>query len=64
MGINSRGKAFYQGPCPPKGTHRYLFKLYALDIDLQLQSPNKQELLKAMDTHILQQDTLMGTFGR
>jgi hypothetical protein len=64
MGSNGRGNNFYQGPCPNQGTHRYFFKMYALDTYLKLQSPNKQQLLKAMDTHILQQDTLMGTFSR
>ena len=55
----------YQGPCPPSGTHRYFFKLYALDkiLDNNI-SANKDELLKAMDGHILAQAELMGTFAK
>lgn len=55
----------YQGPCPPSGTHRYFFKLYALDkiLDNEM-SVNKDNLLKAMDGHILAQTELMGTFAK
>jgi Raf kinase inhibitor-like YbhB/YbcL family protein len=64
-GNNSSGKPSYQGPCPPSGTHRYFFKLYALDTTLSL-SPGatKEQLLKAMDGHILAQAELMGTFSK
>lgn len=55
----------YQGPCPPSGTHRYFFKLYALDKIMDSEtSMNKDELLKAMDGHILAQAELMGTFAK
>jgi Raf kinase inhibitor-like YbhB/YbcL family protein len=65
VGNNSWGRADYGGPCPPSGTHRYFFKLYALDtiIDL-LPGATKGELLKAIDGHILAQTELMGTFSR
>jgi len=65
VGNNSSGKPSYQGPCPPSGTHRYFFKLYALDATLSL-SPGatKDQLLKAMDDHILAQAELMGTFSK
>lgn len=55
----------YGGPCPPGGTHRYFFKLYALDTVLAL-SPGvtKQDLLKAMEGHQLAEATLMGRYQR
>jgi hypothetical protein len=65
VGNNSWRRADYGGPCPPSGTHRYFFRLYALDttIDL-LPGATKKELLNAMDGHILAQSELMGTFSR
>ena len=65
VGKNSWGDMQYGGPCPPSGTHRYFFKLYALDNNLSL-SPGstKDQLLKAMDGHILAQGELVGTFSK
>ena len=65
VGKNSSGKMRYDGPCPPSGTHRYFFKLYALDSTLSL-SPGvtKEQVLKAMEGHILAQGELMGTFSK
>jgi len=65
FGENSSGNTRYDGPCPPSGTHRYYFKLYALDtlVDL-LPGATKEELLKAMQGHILAQGELMGTFSK
>ena len=65
FGKNSSGNTRYDGPCPPSGTHRYYFKLYALDslVDL-LPGATKDELLKAMQGHILAQGELMGTFSK
>jgi Raf kinase inhibitor-like YbhB/YbcL family protein len=55
----------YGGPCPPSGTHRYFFKLYALDTALNLPaSTTKKDLEKAMQGHILGQAELMGTYRR
>jgi len=64
-GKNSSGNMRYDGPCPPSGTHRYFFKLYALDSALSL-SPGatKEQLLNAMKGHILAQGELMGTFSK
>ena len=64
-GNNSWGRTGYGGPCPPSGTHRYFFKLYALDEVLGI-SPGatKGELEKAMAGHILAQGELMGTFAK
>jgi Raf kinase inhibitor-like YbhB/YbcL family protein len=55
----------YGGPCPPSGTHRYYFKLYALDTVLDLdQKTTKPKLESAMKGHVLGQTTLMGTYSR
>ncbi len=65
QGITSFGKSGYGGPCPPSGTHRYFFKLYALDTMLDLKSNStKQDLEKAMKGHILEQSTLIGKYSR
>lgn len=64
-GKNSWGRLGYGGPCPPGGTHRYFFKIYALDAVLGLPSgASKQRLLEAMQGHILGQAELMGTYSR
>jgi Raf kinase inhibitor-like YbhB/YbcL family protein len=65
QGTNDFRKIGYGGPCPPSGTHRYFFKLYALDTILKIEAPlTKAQLLKAMEKHILSQGQLMGTFKR
>lgn len=64
-GKNSWGNTGYGGPCPPSGTHRYIFKLYALDTQLNLASGvNKQELLNAMEGHVLASTQLTGLYTR
>ena len=64
-GQNSWGRLDYGGPCPPSGTHRYFFKLYALDTSLDLPvGADKDGLLQAMEGHILSQAELMGTYAR
>jgi Raf kinase inhibitor-like YbhB/YbcL family protein len=64
-GRNDFRKFGYGGPCPPGGTHRYYFKLYALDMELA-QEPGltKAELIKAMEGHILAQGQLIGRYKR
>jgi len=54
------------GPCPPPGSpHRYFFRLYALDISLNLApGASREQLEQAMDQHILAQGMLMGTYQR
>ena len=55
----------YGGPCPPSGTHRYFFKIYALDSALDLKAgATKAEVEKAMEGHIISQGQLMGTYHR
>ena len=64
-GNNSWGRPDYGGPCPPSGTHRYFFKLYALDTTINLlPGATKGELLSAMEGHILAETELMGTYSR
>lgn len=64
-GKNSWGKLSYGGPCPPSGTHRYFFKLYALDALLDLPAgSNKQSLIAAMKGHLIAEATLLGTYRR
>jgi hypothetical protein len=63
QGINDSGGIGYGSPCPPTGTHRYYFKIYALDTKLDLASGiTKIDLLKAMEGHILAQGQLMGKY--
>lgn len=66
QGINDFRKIGYGGPCPPKGpVHRYFFKLYALDKQLDLKpGATRQELAKAMKNHILAEAELMGRYHR
>ncbi len=65
QGKNSYGNLGYNGPCPPSGTHRYFFKLYALDAMLNLSAgTSKQQLISAMQGHILAQGEWMGTFSK
>lgn len=65
QGTNDFHRASYGGPCPPSGTHRYFFKLYALDKTLDLDSKaTKIKLAKAMQGHILQTAELIGTYQR
>jgi Raf kinase inhibitor-like YbhB/YbcL family protein len=65
FGTNSSGNIRYDGPCPPSGTHRYYFKLYALDTQIGLlPGATKDKILKEMQGHILAQGELMGTFSK
>ncbi len=64
-GKNTGGNFGYDGPCPPGGTHRYNFKLYALDALLNLKpGATKEELLKAMKGHVLNEAQVMGRYRR
>jgi Raf kinase inhibitor-like YbhB/YbcL family protein len=64
-GQNGWRRLGYGGPCPPSGTHRYFFKLYALDTVLDLAAgANDKHLLGAMEGHLLAQAELMGVYTR
>ncbi|MCF6154904.1 MAG: YbhB/YbcL family Raf kinase inhibitor-like protein [Candidatus Brocadia sp.] len=65
QGITDFRKIGYGGPCPPGGTHRYYFKLYALDTEINLEAGStKKQLLEAMEGHILAEGQLMGKYKR
>jgi Raf kinase inhibitor-like YbhB/YbcL family protein len=64
-GMNDFRKNNYGGPCPPSGTHRYFFKLYALDLILNLkEGSSKNDLEKAMVKHIITESSLMAKYSR
>lgn len=64
-GQGTGGQTNYQGPCPPDREHRYFFKLYALDRELNLTEGSGKNLLeKAMADHLLGQTTLFGRYNR
>ena len=64
-GINSFGSGGYRGPCPPSGSHRYFFKVYALDSQLDLQAgSNKKALQQAMQGHVLAYGELMAYYKK
>jgi Raf kinase inhibitor-like YbhB/YbcL family protein len=65
QGTNDFGKSGYGGPCPPSGTHRYYFKIFALDRELDLPSGAKRSQLDtAMKGHVIAQGELMGRYSR
>lgn len=65
QGTNDFRKIGYGGPCPPGGTHRYFFKIYALDNLLELNPGlTKDDLINAMEGHILTEGKLMGRYSR
>lgn len=65
QGTNSAGNAGWSGPCPPSGTHRYRFTLFALDGALGLAgTPSADEVRRAAEGHVLEQAQLTGTYTR
>jgi len=65
QGRNDFSRKGYGGPCPPSGTHRYFFKIYALDKILNLsEGIASKELEKAMEGHILEQAELIGLYNK
>jgi Raf kinase inhibitor-like YbhB/YbcL family protein len=64
-GMTSSGMTGYRGPCPPSGTHRYFFKLYALDKILDLKSNSHVgDMEKAIEGHIIEKAELIGLYSR
>lgn len=65
LGKNDFGKLNYGGPCPPYGIHRYYFRLFALDINLDLtEGASREAVLEAMRNHILAESYLVGLYKR
>jgi Raf kinase inhibitor-like YbhB/YbcL family protein len=64
-GMNDSRRRSYGGPCPPSGTHRYFFKVYALDVKLDLSpAARKRDVEKAMQGHVLAKGELVGLYRR
>lgn len=65
VGTNSYSEAGYDGPSPPKGTHKYIHTVYALDAEINLDSATTaEELMEIMEPHIIDSAELMGTYTR
>ncbi|MGO9386869.1 MAG: YbhB/YbcL family Raf kinase inhibitor-like protein [Methanobacterium sp.] len=65
QGLNDFGKVGYAGPCPPKGTHHYYYKIYALDVKLDLPPrTSRKTFLETINGHIIDQGQIMGTYTR
>lgn len=65
QGKNDFGRVEYGGPCPPSGIHRYCFKLYALDDEIDLlEGSTKKELLAAMENNLIEKAELIGMCQR
>jgi Raf kinase inhibitor-like YbhB/YbcL family protein len=64
-GVTSFRKPGYGGPCPPSGTHRYFFKLHALDTALELdEKATAKDIEKAMEGHIVDSSELIGLYKK
>ena len=65
QGANDFGGKGYRGPCPPSGTHRYFFKLYALDEEPGLKEGSRKEAFEgAIEGHVIEKAELMGRYKR
>lgn len=65
QGVNDFGNNEYGGPCPPSGEHRYMFRLYALDTQLDLlDDVKKQDVERAMNGHVIDETTLVGLYSK
>lgn len=64
-GVTTFGSVGYGGPCPHSGTHHYVFKLYALDAEIDLlPQADKAKLLESIQSHIIAEAQLVGVFSR
>ena len=65
QGTNDFGKSGYGGPCPPAGTHRYYFRIFALDRELDLPfGARRAQIDAAIKGHVIAQGELMGRYSR
>src|SRR5947209_9179321 len=65
QGTNDFGKSGYGGPCPPSGTHRYYFRIFALDREMDLSvGAKRSQLDTAMKSHVIAKGELMGQYAR
>jgi Raf kinase inhibitor-like YbhB/YbcL family protein len=65
QGLNDFGRVGYGGPCPPSGTHRYTFSLYAIDAPLNLTgTPRARDIRAAMEGHVLGETALTASYTR
>ncbi|MFA5276271.1 MAG: YbhB/YbcL family Raf kinase inhibitor-like protein [Candidatus Omnitrophota bacterium] len=63
QGLNSAGENSFHGPCPPSGTHRYIFKVFALDSELKFKSPpDNDAFTEAIAGHVIEETQLTGLF--
>jgi len=60
---NDFGKPSYGGPCPPSGTHRYIFRLYALDVE-SIECGNKQQFFQQIEEHKIAEAELISLYKR
>jgi len=64
-GKNGKGEIGYTGPCPPQDTHRYFFKVYAVDTLLDLkEGATKEQLVEALHDHVVAYGELVGTYKK
>lgn len=61
--VNTAGGEAYHGPCPPSGTHRYFFKLYALDVE-NLEAKNLKEFYQLAEKHKIEEAVLIGKYAK
>ena len=65
QGMNDFDRVEYGGPCPPSGEHRYFFRTYALDSELDLEEgASRPEIENAMEGHVIEDCELMGRYSR
>lgn len=64
QGLNDFGELGYRGPCPPTGRHHYHFRVFVLDQMLDLERPGRDEFLRAIDGHVLDEGDLVGTYEK
>lgn len=64
-GLNTAGQSGYTGPCPPSGSHRYYFMVYALDIKLEIPAgADRRKIEEAIAGHVIDQAELMGRYEK